>query len=173
VLSPWVRLVTRTVSAPHLGEAQTFHSLDQADYVAVLARDSAERLAFVRQYRPALERESLELPGGLRDAGEAPEITAERELLEETGLKTTGAMSLLGCLHPDTGRLENRLWCYFTHGVEEDPSWRPEPGVARLTLTGAEVAAAAADGRFTSAIHLSVIALALMRGLMKSGAGPR
>ncbi len=39
----------------------------------------------VRQFRYALERETLEIPAGKVDPGEKPEECVRRELLEETG----------------------------------------------------------------------------------------
>lgn len=44
------------------------------------------RILMVRQYRPAMDAVILELPAGGRDSpDEDPEVTARRELLEETG----------------------------------------------------------------------------------------
>ncbi len=44
------------------------------------------RILMIRQYRPAIDRETLELPAGARDSvKEDTEVTAKRELLEETG----------------------------------------------------------------------------------------
>ncbi len=45
-------------------------------------------VVLVRQYRAAIDAELLELPAGKRDvAGEAPLVTAHRELEEEVGMK--------------------------------------------------------------------------------------
>jgi 8-oxo-dGTP pyrophosphatase MutT (NUDIX family) len=53
--------------------------------VAVVAVDGPE-VVLVRQYRPVMDDELLEIPAGTRDrAGEAPEATARRELQEEIG----------------------------------------------------------------------------------------
>lgn len=53
--------------------------------VAILAITSEGKLVFVEQYRKALERSLIEIPAGKIDPGEAPEVTAVRELEEETG----------------------------------------------------------------------------------------
>jgi 8-oxo-dGDP phosphatase len=53
--------------------------------VAIAAVDDEERVLLVRQYRHPARHLMWELPAGLRDlAGEAPEVTAARELWEET-----------------------------------------------------------------------------------------
>ncbi len=39
----------------------------------------------MRQYRPAVERFTWELPAGLLDEGETPADAFRRELMEETG----------------------------------------------------------------------------------------
>ena len=46
------------------------------------------RILLIRQFRPAIDREALELPAGARDSsGEDPAVTAARELEEETGYR--------------------------------------------------------------------------------------
>ncbi len=45
-------------------------------------------VVLVEQYRPAFDRDVLEIPAGMRDvAGEPPVETARRELVEEAGLQ--------------------------------------------------------------------------------------
>jgi len=56
--------------------------------VAVVALDEAGQVLMIRQYRHPVARRLWELPAGLRDvSGEPPRVTAERELLEETGYR--------------------------------------------------------------------------------------
>lgn len=55
---------------------------------AVVAVRDDGRLLMVRQYRNALERETLEIPaGGLNGADEPTSLAAMRELEEETGFR--------------------------------------------------------------------------------------
>lgn len=54
------------------------------------------RIIMVRQYRNALERETIEIPAGCRDSiNEDTKITAARELEEETGYKSNDISFLL------------------------------------------------------------------------------
>ncbi|MCX7621368.1 MAG: NUDIX hydrolase [Acidimicrobiales bacterium] len=60
-------------------------------------------VVLVRQYRPPLDAEMLELPAGLRDvAGEDPRIAAARELEEETGYRA-GVIEPLCVFHNSPG----------------------------------------------------------------------
>lgn len=54
----------------------------------ILALTEAREVVLVEQYRPALQAQVIELPAGLigdDNTGEAPLVSAQRELLEETG----------------------------------------------------------------------------------------
>ncbi|MFJ7933397.1 NUDIX domain-containing protein [Sporosarcina sp. NPDC096371] len=53
--------------------------------VAIIPITADGKLVLVEQYRKALERSLIEIPAGKIDPGEAPELTAVRELEEETG----------------------------------------------------------------------------------------
>ena len=53
--------------------------------VAIIALTDDGKLLVVEQYRKALERSIIEIPAGKLEPGEAPEVTARRELAEETG----------------------------------------------------------------------------------------
>ena len=55
--------------------------------VTLVALDGEGRLLLVRQHRHPAGRWLLEMPAGTLDAGEAPEVCAERELQEETGYR--------------------------------------------------------------------------------------
>ena len=156
--SPWCRLVTETQP-----DGSPYYMLEVPDYVAVVARTREGRILLVRQYRPIVGRDSIELPSGHVDPGETPDQAARRELLEETGA-VAGQLELLGTLVPDIGRLTNRMWCYFAPDVTPPGQHvRAEEGITLLDVTEAEALAMAADGRMDHALNLAVLFLAVSK----------
>lgn len=96
--TPWFQVVSKLIE----GDSHPYYALSLPDYVCVVALTNARRLVLVRQYRPAVEELTLELPAGHVDPGETPEHAARRELLEETGY-SCDRLELVGDLHADTG----------------------------------------------------------------------
>ena len=79
--TPWFELVEKSVE----NNSAPYYSIRTRDYVSVLAITRDKTFVLVRQFRPAIEMFTLELPGGHVDEGETPEQSARKELLEETG----------------------------------------------------------------------------------------
>ncbi|WP_291255846.1 NUDIX hydrolase [Fusobacterium sp.] len=59
------------------------------DAVGVVAVFEDNSILLVKQYRPAVKIETLEIPAGLLESGECPMEAALRELEEETGYRAT------------------------------------------------------------------------------------
>lgn len=72
--------------SPRTGEEHNFYVIDFPDWVQVIPITADDQVVMVRQYRHGCGRVFLELPGGLMDKEDlSPHLTAQRELLEETG----------------------------------------------------------------------------------------
>lgn len=165
-LSPWASIITKNVAFPERTEPEIYHALRQADYVNVLAVTMDGRVPLVRQYRPTLERFTVELPGGLRDSDEDPAMSATRELWEETGLRPIGELISLGALAPDAGRLENRFWGFVARvDGAATVDWRAEPGVEPLFVSKAELHELLISGRMENALHVALIGMAVFRAV--------
>jgi ADP-ribose pyrophosphatase len=160
--TPWFELVGKTVKD---GEAP-YYSLRLPDYAAVVAITPDERVLAVRQFRPAVERYTIELPSGLVDPGESPGQAATRELLEETGYEADH-LEVLGPMLPDCGRLGNRIWSCVATGVRPLAGRVPERGIEVLSYSFADLGRATADGEFDHALHVAVVMVAVVRGKIK------
>lgn len=119
----------------------------------------------VRQYRPAVETSTLELPCGHVEEGDTPEEAARKELLEETGY-VAEQMILLANLAPDTGRLGNRMWCFFApHAMQESSSaFQPEEGVEPLIYRKGLRDLLLTEPAFCSALNRATILMAIAAG---------
>jgi ADP-ribose pyrophosphatase len=100
--SPLLRVVKGTFAAPG-GEEFERDIVHHPGAVVVVPMIDDHRVVVIRQYRAAIDAELLELPAGKRDVdGEAPEVTAARELEEEVG-RTAGRMDLLARFYNSPG----------------------------------------------------------------------
>lgn len=82
------------------------------------------RILLIRQYRPAVDRDTLELPAGARDArGEDPSFTAARELREETGY-TSSEISPLLHLKTATSWSNEETYVYLAKNCRKEGSQR-------------------------------------------------
>jgi 8-oxo-dGTP pyrophosphatase MutT (NUDIX family) len=160
--TPWFQILAKTMRE---GE-EPYYSLKLPDYSAAIALTEDGKILVVRQYRPALERYTYELPSGIIDPGESPAETARRELLEETGY-LAAHIEELGPMFPDTGRLGNRIFTCLATGLQRAPGHAPEEGIEVLTWTLDELATATIDGRFDHALHIAGLLLAILKGCLR------
>ena len=90
--------------------------------VAALALDAEDRILMIRQYRHAVGRLLWEIPAGLRDvAGEDPWLTAQRELMEETGYRARD-WRLLADYYSSPGFSTERLRIFLARDLEAVPA---------------------------------------------------
>lgn len=156
--TPWLDLLAKTMKP---GE-QPYYSLRLPDYTAIIALTDDRRVLAVRQYRPALERYTIELPSGLIDPGETAETAALRELREETGYQAAG-LEPLGPLTTDTGRNSNRIWHFVARDVKKADGHVPEEGVEPLSYSIGELRKAILQGEFDHSLHIAGLLQAMLR----------
>ena len=164
-LSPWVTLHERSYVFDEGAPPETFHFLRPHDYVNVLAITADGKVPLVRQFRPAIERFTIELPGGLIEDGDEIAQRALTELTEETGFRATEDPIPLPPLFPEVGRLENKLHgLVVLNAAYPEADWAREAGVEPLLLSLDEFAALFRSGGIPNCSNVAVVALAMSLG---------
>jgi 8-oxo-dGTP pyrophosphatase MutT (NUDIX family) len=164
-VSRWMHLIEREVEFAPGAAAETYHAVGQGDYLAILALTQDRRIPLVRQYRPACEAFTLELPAGMVEPGEDPSDACRRELVEETGLVARRVVPLASNA-PCTARLSNRIHSFFVEVSRPAPDFRPEPGLAVEFVGEAELMCRINDGRLDLQLHVGTVFLAVLGGLI-------
>jgi ADP-ribose pyrophosphatase len=142
------------------GGTATRQVVEHLGAVGVVALDDAGRVVLIRQYRHPVRDWLIELPAGLLDVpGEPPWQTAERELVEEAGLRA-GRWHTLVDLRPSPGLSEEAVRVYLARdladvseadrhvGTEEET----DLGVHRVPLDDAVAAVLTGDIQNSSTV---------------------
>jgi ADP-ribose pyrophosphatase len=169
----WQKLGARTVARtrifdvesvdfrhPHRASPQDFFVLSAPDWVNVLALTPDRHLVLVRQFRYGINDFSVEIPGGVMDAGEDAITTGLRELQEETGYTGT-KVRLLGSVHPNPAMQGNRCHLVLVEDAHRSArtDWDPDEEFEIMTKPVDEVYALAASGGITHALVLDALLL--------------
>ena len=169
----WKKLGARTVAHtrifdvqsvdyqhPHRAKAQDFSVISAPDWVNVIALTPERHLVLVRQFRYGTDDFSVEIPGGVMDAGEAAIAAGRRELQEETGFVGTKAR-LLGTVHPNPAMQNNRCHLVLVEDAHRSAKldWDPDEEFEIMTRPVEEVYAMAYHGGITHAMVLDALLL--------------
>jgi ADP-ribose pyrophosphatase len=162
-VSPWMSIIEREVEfAPDVSR-QLYHSVGQRDYIAIVAALPDGRIPIVRQYRPALESFTWELPAGIVDQAEEPATCCRRELLEETGFLARDVHAL-GTYAPCTSRLSNWVHSFYVETGLAPVNNTIEAVLELILATPLQLARLIATGKFVLQLHIGALLLAGMQG---------
>lgn len=124
VASGWrIDMVKATFSAP---DGTTFERdiIRHPGAVAVVPVTESGAVLLVEQYRGPVDRQLLEIPAGTRDVpGEPPEVTAERELAEEVGVRP-GRLEHLCTFFNSPGFCDEETMLYLATDLTPCPTGR-------------------------------------------------
>ena len=153
--------VTRVIYRhPRRSAEQDFFVITAPDWVNVVALTPEHHLVLVRQFRYGINDFSLEIPGGVMDAGEDAMAAGVRELQEETGYVGT-VVRLLGCVHPNPAMQSNRCHLVLVENARPKAKldWDPDEEFEITTRPVDEVYALAHRGGITHAMVLDALLL--------------
>jgi 8-oxo-dGTP pyrophosphatase MutT (NUDIX family) len=162
-ISPWVEIIEREVEFTPGAALELYHAVGQQDYIAIVALTPDGRIPIVRQYRPALEQFTWELPAGMVDKGETAADCCRRELMEETGFAVR-SLHPLGSYAPCTARLSNRVHSFFVATAARAEAPASEAGIELRLVTPAELSTLIQSGEFVLQLHIGAILLAGLAG---------
>ena len=145
---------------PVRGTEKDFVVVAPSDWCNVLAITPDGRLVLVRQFRFGIDGFSLEIPGGVMEAGEDPIEAGLRELREETGF-TGERARLLGSVHPNPAIQSNRCHFVLVEDAVQSASlaWDADEEIAVVTMPVDAVFAHARVGGLTHALVLNALFL--------------
>ncbi len=128
--------------------------------VSMIVIDEEGRWLLVRQYRHPAGKPLLEIPAGTREPGEPPEVTAAREVREETGY-AAGSLVHLGGAWMAPGVFGEYMEFYLATELEQSPLPQDDDEYigAPERMTEAEVEAAIASGEISDAKTIAAMTL--------------
>ncbi len=158
VYDGWIMKVARgRFAAPDgsIFSRDVVHHPGAVAVVPLIETPDGTDIMLVRQYRSALDALLLEIPAGLRDIdGEPPAETAQRELVEEIGMRA-GTLTPLAAIHNSAGFCDEQIHLFIGTDlttVERDVTTSPEEvamDIVRVPLT--EAYGMIASGEMTDA----------------------
>jgi ADP-ribose pyrophosphatase len=102
---------------PRNRQEAPFYILESNDWVNVIAMTEVGKVVLIKQFRFGIERETLEIPGGIVDTGFTSLEAGQKELLEETGYASEH-WDYLGFVHPNPAFLNNRCHSFLAREVK-------------------------------------------------------
>lgn len=106
------------------------------------------KICLLREYRYPIKSYQYQLPGGFIDEGEAVEVAAQRELLEETGLVSDHVIDL-GSFYPSFGSTNEEI--HLAAAIctrREKPQQEVSEVIEPIFMTKDEVFSLVAQGKF-------------------------
>ncbi|MHC4663818.1 MAG: NUDIX hydrolase [Planctomycetota bacterium] len=130
--------------------------------VAILGFIDEEHIVLLKQFRYSVAEWIYEIPAGVLEKGESPDVSAIRELEEETGYKAHD-IRLLGRFYSSPGFCDEEMHVFLAHKLE-----RTKPNPEDYECLKAEIVSLedalkmAVDGRISDGKTLAALGLFLM-----------
>jgi len=104
--------------SPRTGKDHEFYVIESPDWVNIVAVTDENNIVFIEQFRHGISGTVLEIPGGMIEDGEEPKLSAQRELLEETGY-TSEEFIEIGKVHPNPALFDNLCYTFLAKSAKK------------------------------------------------------
>ena len=127
--------------------------------VIVLAISKDNKLILVKQFRPALEKHTLEFPAGGIEKREKPLDAAKRELYEETGYRCNNLKIVGKNLDPMSNRMNTKFFLVVGFEAEKDKNFVRKEDIEVITVNKSVFIDLVNKGKFCQIAGIATFAL--------------
>jgi ADP-ribose pyrophosphatase len=161
---PWATLRSDRCEMPDGRIVEDYYVLEYPNWVNAVAITDDNKILMVHQYRHAAGIVSLEIPGGVIEAGESAEYALRRELLEETGYQFDD-FELLCEIYANPSTANNKTSCFLARNGKkvQDQQFDEHEELIVETFTIDEVKRLLADNKIAQALHCTGLFYALAK----------
>ncbi len=110
--SPFVSVDSHIVELPNGSVINDFYTVTIQNAALIVATTSDDYIILTKEYRYACKEVVTECPAGMVEENEEPLLTAQRELLEETGYESSD-WTYLGPTLESTSKLTNTMHLFW------------------------------------------------------------
>jgi ADP-ribose pyrophosphatase len=159
---PWLTVRKDVCELPNGKVHSTYYVLEYPSWVSAFALTEDNKVVLIRQYRHGLEVVSTELPGGVVDHDEAPEVAIRRELKEETGYEFS-SLEYIGKVSPNPATSTNYMHMFIAKGGKKvaEQSLDETEDVEVLIYTIDELKQLLRENKIVQSLHVTCMFYAL------------
>ena len=147
-----------TRESPRTGIEHEFYVLESPDWVNIVAVTDDDQIVLINQFRHGVSSSVLEIPGGMIDEGEEPVLSAERELLEETGYAAEEFVEI-GCVHPNPAIFDNQCYTFLAKSAKKikEPEFESAEDIETVLYPFSDIKKLIQSGEITHSLVLNAL----------------
>lgn len=124
--SLWIRVRQDEVALPDGTVRKNYFVRETKQVVYGFALTEDNKVILNNQYKHGVADFLKEIPAGMVEDGESPEVAVKRELLEETGYAPK-QVKLLAQFYGDPTGSNTKIWCYLATGCAKVANQQANP----------------------------------------------